>query len=234
MTSLRSALTIATLLILAAVTAAALKPQARLADNAAHISLAAQVPTQFQGWREDQAANIALPDPDVQAQLRDAYSDTLDRTYVDAAEHRVMLSIAYGNDQSGEATQAHRPEYCYAAQGFLVKRLPQGEFFLDGQRLEVRRLVGVRGQRYEPISYWLTIDGQATLPGLRRKWLQLQYGFRRQIPDGMVVRVSTVGLADDKSFALQQTFLQALYEGMNATVRIRYFGEAKLQQLSAR
>jgi len=224
MIMLRIALSITTLMICAAGAASALKPRQHLADSQPSIQLSEQVPTYFGGWHEDQTADIALPDPDVQAQLRDTYADTLARTYTDAAHHHMMLSIAYGNDQTSEATQAHRPEYCYVAQGFLVQRLARTPIDIGGNALVVQRLIGIRGRRYEPISYWVTIAGHPTLPGLSRKLHQLHYGFRGQIPDGMVIRVSTIGLGSDQSFALQEQFLQALYASMNATVRSRYFG----------
>jgi EpsI family protein len=135
-----------------------------------------------------------------------------------------MLSIAYGADQSSEATQAHRPEYCYTAQGFQLTQLPASDLEIGSSRIAVRRLIAARGERYEPITYWLTIGGQPTLPGFNRKWLQFQYRLRGRIPDGVIFRVSTVGLTADESFAVQREFLHALFDSMSPSIRGRYFG----------
>lgn len=224
MKPLRTSSIILALLLSAAVAANALKPREKLASAGPRIVLADEIPTRFQEWHAVNAGGVVVPDPGLEAQLKSVYTDTLSRTYVDAAGHAVMLSIAYGRDQSREATQTHRPEYCYSAQGFLLTALPEGNVELGGKRLAVRRLIGVRGERYEPISYWLTMDGQTTLPGLNRKWLQFQYRLRGRIPDGMIVRVSTVGLRAEQSFAVQSAFLKALFEALNAPVRGRYFG----------
>jgi EpsI family protein len=224
MNPLRTATIILALLLSAAVAATALKPRESLRSDAPKIVLADEIPLQLQDWHAEDAAGVVVADPSLEAQLRSVYSDTLSRVYVDGAQHRVMLSIAYGSDQSSEATQAHRPEFCYTAQGFLLTELPAGEVDLGAQRIAVRRLIGVRGDRHEPISYWLTMDGQTTLPGLNRKWLQFQYRLRGRIPDGMIVRVSTLGSDAAQSFALQDAFLKALYTGLNGSVRGRYFG----------
>lgn len=224
MKPLRTATIIMALLVSAAVAATALTEREQIAIAGPKVVLANEVPTQFAGWREDESANVVLPDPNLVEQLQNVYSDTLSRTYIDAAQHRVMLSIAYGSDQSSEATQAHRPEYCYTAQGFQLTELPQSDFDLGSKRIAVRRMIGSRGERYEPISYWLTIDGQPTLPGLNRKWLQAQYRLRGRIPDGLIFRVSTVGMTAEQSFAVQADFVKALFQSMNASVRGRYFG----------
>jgi EpsI family protein len=224
MSPVRTAGVILALLISAAVAAAALKPRDEVATAAAKVVLAQEIPARFQDWREDEGAQVVAPDPGMAAQLRAVYSDTLSRTYVDGAGRHVMLSIAYGSDQSSEATQAHRPEYCYTAQGFLLTALPPSELDLGAKRIAVRRLIGARGERYEPITYWLTIDGQTTLPGFNRKWLQFQYRLRGRIPDGLIFRVSTVGLGADESFAAQSSFLKALFDSMSVSVRGRYFG----------
>ena len=224
MSALRSAVLILMLLISAALAATALKPRDEVTAAATPVVLAAEIPVRFQDWHDDEGASVVVPDPGIAAQLSAVYSDTLSRTYIDGAGRRVMLSIAYGSDQSSEATQAHRPEFCYTAQGFLLSALPAGEVDLGAKRIAVRRLIGVRGERYEPISYWLMMDGQTTLPGLNRKWLQFQYRLRGRIPDGMIVRVSTLGSDAAQSFALQDAFLKALYTGLNGSVRGRYFG----------
>lgn len=215
---------IAALMLAALLAAEALKPNKRLAELREPIRLAAQVPTAFGDWREDRAIVPVLPNPELQAKLDALYSQLLARTYVNSRGERVMLSIAYGSDQSSEATAVHRPEFCYSAQGFRVRGAGEAQISIGGQPLRVQRLVANMPPRVEPITYWVTLDQVATLPGLDRKLAQLRYGLRGEIPDGMLVRVSNVSSDESRSFELQQQFLQQLRAALPAAVAPRYFG----------
>ena len=212
------------LMLLAVLASEWMRPSYRLADHKPRIVLDTQVPEAFGRWRLDRSIIPVLPDPGVQAALDALYSQTLARTYVNAAGQRVMLSIAYGSDQSNEATAVHRPEFCYSAQGFRVEALGTAELPVGRTLVPVQRLVGRLGQRNEPISYWVTLDEKATLPGLGRKLAQFRYGLEGKIPDGMLVRVSTISPSPEEAFAIQQQFLRELYEAVPAAVRARYFG----------
>ena len=129
-----------------------LRPEQRAADVLPRIDLDAQVPKAFAGWRVDSSIVPVLPDPALQAKLDVLYNQLLARTYINAQGQRVMLSIAYGANQGSDATAVHRPEFCYAAQGFVVKALGQSVIQVDGHPLEVRRLLGTMGGRFEPIT----------------------------------------------------------------------------------
>jgi EpsI family protein len=156
--------------------------------------------------------------------LNELYSQTLARTYINAKGQRIMLSIAYGSDQSNEATAVHRPEFCYSAQGFRVRTLSKETVKIGQTLVPVARVLAQLGQRNEPITYWVTLDEAATLPGVGRKLQQIRYGLRGEIPDGMLVRVSSISTSEPDAFALQQSFLDEMYAAVPAEVRGRYFG----------
>src|SRR5574343_1325133 len=169
----------------------ALRPTQSLADVRPAIVLEQLVPMEFGGWKAEPSLTPLLPDPSVQRVIESAYSQTLARGYVNDKGQVVMLTIAYGKDQNSESTAAHRPEFCYTGQGFTVHELGVHQAQLAGHALTMRQLVGTRDNYTEQISYWVTLDDQATLPGLGRKIAQLRYGLQGQIADGMLVRVST-------------------------------------------
>jgi EpsI family protein len=208
----------------AAVGAELLRPTRRLADLKPPVRLAVQVPEVFGEWRVDHSLVPVLPSPELEASLDKLYSETLARAYVNPRGERVLLSIAYGSDQGSEATSVHRPEFCYSAQGFQVKVLRDEQVALGRSKLMVKRLLGTQGRRYEPITYWITLDEIATLPGLGRKLAQIEYGLRGEIPDGLLFRLSTIGLDEVRAFALQDRFAQELYAAMEEAIRPRYFG----------
>lgn len=222
--SRRRVLAASTALFGAAVAGEVARPSKRLADIKPRIDLERQVPKAFGGWELDSRIAPVLPDPSLQAMLDELYSQVLARTYVDAKGRSVMLSIAYGSDQSSEATAVHRPEFCYSAQGFQIQLLEGTRLSLAGHDVPVARLAGVIGRRRELISYWVTLDESATLPGIGRKIEQIRYGLRGQIPDGMLVRVSSMNEPDSAAFEMQEAFLREMVAVVPQAVRSRYFG----------
>ena len=225
--SLPRVLIIVALMVLTAVAGEWLRPTVCMADREPRIVLETQIPEAFGEWRLDRGIAPIVPDPGLQAVLNTLYSQTLARTYVNASGKRVMLSIAYGSDQGGEATAVHRPEFCYSAQGFRVERADTAELRIGGTTVPAQHLVARLGQRSEPITYWVTLDEAATLPGLGRKLAQISYGLQGQIPDGMLVRVSSISSSTADAFELQKSFLEQLYAVVPTEVRTRYFGAGK-------
>ena len=222
------------LMAVAAVAGETLQPTNRMSETKTPIVLEKQVPEAFGEWRLDTSIRPVLPDPGLQAMLDTLYSQTLARTYINPQGQRVMLSIAYGSDQSNEATAVHRPEFCYSAQGFRVKLVDREVIDIGGTKVPVARVLAQLGQRNEPITYWVTLDEAATLPGLGRKLQQIKYGLQGQIPDGMLVRVSSISPSLDDSFSVQQRFLEQMHAAVPAEVRKRYFGAAQASDKVAR
>lgn len=211
-------------MVLAFVAGEWLKPTIRLAEIKPKIELEKQIPEVFGDWRVDKSIRPILPDPSLQAMLDSLYSQVLARTYVNAKGERIMLSIAYGSDQGNEATAVHRPEFCYSAQGFKVRVLDKEVINVGNTAVPVARVLAQLGPRNEPITYWVTLDETATLPGIGRKLQQLRFGLKGQIPDGMLVRVSSISNSEAQAFAAQQVFIDQMYQALPAEVRSRYFG----------
>ena len=203
---------------------AALRPSHRASDQLARIDLEAQVPRSFAGWSIDTSITPILPNPEVQAKLDQIYTQVLARTYINGNGQRVMLSIAYGADQGSDATAVHRPEFCYSAQGFAVRGLGDDRISINTHQLNVRRLVGRLGPRHEPITYWLTINDQSSLPGIERKLKQIRFGLMGLIPDGMLVRVSNIDSNQTLAFAVHDRFVSDLEENLSSELKARYFG----------
>lgn len=224
--TIRESVLAGSLMAVAAQLAYVYKPTQRLADLKPKIELAAQIPKAFGNWQEDLTLVPIMPNPQLQSTLDALYSATLARTYRNNVGQRVMVSIAYGSDQSSEATAVHRPEFCYSAQGFRVSNLGEANVNLGTRKITVQRLNAEMGQRHETITYWITMDETTTLPGFRRKYEQIRYGLNGQIPDGMLFRVSSIGADDTENFKLQGQFLNDLVSHVNASTRDRYFGHS--------
>lgn len=203
----------------------ALTPTARARLPHEQFSLARMIPARFGAWTIDPGVVPVQPDPEQQGVLEKIYDQTLSRTYVDAHGQRVMLSIAYGGDQS-KALQLHLPEVCYIAQGFeLVGNRDDLLPTRDGA-LPVKRLVARLHERNEPITYWITIGDQASRTGIEQKLRRLAYGLSGEIPDGMLVRVSTIEVNEHAAWQLQDRFVFALLEALAPRDRAHLIGVA--------
>jgi len=203
------AVLVAVLMALSFAGAAAWRPTIRLADSRPRIELETLFPRQFGDWTVDQRMPVQLVSPDTQAMLDKIYNQTLSRTYVNSKGDRIMLSVAYGGDQS-DATRAHRPEVCYPAQGFQILSGSVGSLPVSGQTIQVRRLVAGLGARNEPITYWITVGDKVAVSGTQQKLAQLSYSTRGVVPDGMLVRVSSIDADNAAAFALQERFVGEL------------------------
>lgn len=90
--------------------------------------------------------------------------------------------------------------------------------------LPIKRLMAVKGNRNEPITYWVTVGNKAVLPGLDQKLQQLRYGFTGSVPDGILVRVSSIDTDKDKAYQLQTIFIQDLLATVDVKERARLIG----------
>lgn len=199
-----------------------LTPTMRL-SKVASFDLATMVPASFGDWTVDASLVPVQVDPETQAKIDSVYTQTLSRTYVNGDGARVMLSLAYGGDQSDHMT-VHRPEVCYAAQGFEVRAEPQSDLQTSFGALPVKRLFAVNGNRNEPITYWITVGNKATRPGVGQRLEQLRYGLTGVVPDGMLVRVSTIGTDIPAAYRTQDHFVAELLKAMGEKGRVRLAG----------
>lgn len=201
-----------------------LTPTEKMADTRSSFNLADVIPHNFGGWREEKHLVAAVINPQTEAALEKIYSQTLSRTYVNEKGQRIMLSIAYGNDQGGDATQAHRPEICYTAQGFSLDNNHVDTLKTAYGNIPVRRVVAINGARNEPITYWVTVGDKATLPGFRRKLVQLSYGLNGMVPDGLIFRVSSIQPDADAAYRLQDNFVKTLFNAITPEQQRRLAG----------
>ena len=217
---------VALLMVLAFAGANAWRPTQHLADSRPKVALAALFPTQFGSWAVDERQAVQLVSPDQQAMLIKLYTDTLSRTYVNQETgQRIMLSVAYGGDQS-DGTRAHLPELCYPAQGFQILAKQDGTLTLPAHSIPVQRMFARLGPRMEPISYWVVVGDTVALTGPQQKLAQLRYTLRGLIPDGTLVQVSNIDADADKSYRLHDEFVREMVAAIAAPLRTRVVGLA--------
>jgi EpsI family protein len=217
------ALVVMLLVLAAGVGAHVWRPTQFLADTKAKIDLEQMFPKQVGPWTVDTRGPVQLISPDQKALLNKLYNQTLSRTYVNAQGDRVMLSVAYGGDQS-DGTSAHRPDVCYPAQGFDILSSGSSVWQLPGQQLPTRHLLARLGARIEPVSYWVVVGDRIALGGTDQKLAQLSYSARGLIADGLLMRVSTIDPDSVRAYQVQSRFVSDLFSAMELPARERIFG----------
>ena len=203
---------------------AAMTPTKMIADDRPEIDLEAMIPKELGDWKMVGAGSMMLVSPDVQAKLDLIYNQTLSRTYINEKGEQIMLAIAYGGDQS-DSMQVHKPEVCYPAQGFNIVNEAIGSISMPFGNMPVKKLVAQQGQRIEPITYWITVGDEIVLGGLDRKFAQLRYGLTGSIPDGMLVRMSSISSDPSTAYRSHSQFVNRMYLAVEKNSTIRVFGK---------
>lgn len=223
MPSNRVAIVIAVLMFAASGAAYVARPTARVSDLRQAISLQSMIPRQFGDWREQPAGYVQIVNPQTQELLDKLYSQILNRVYVNAGGYRIMLSLAYGSDQRG-SLQAHKPEVCYPAQGFVMQKNNAGELATAFGTIPVRRLFATLLARQEPVTYWFTVGDQAVLGTTQKRLVDLRYGLTGRIPDGMLFRVSSIDRDEARAYQMQDQFVNQLLQAVSPEERKRLSG----------
>lgn len=216
---------IAVLMVATSGTAMALRPTHRIADEGPAVNLEVMIPKRFGDWQEEPQQSGQIINPQIKAKLESIYTQTLSRSYINTQGERIMLSIAYGADQS-DAKQLHYPEVCYPAQGFQVVSTQPGLVKTSFGDIRVKRLQTVLGNRSEPLTYWSTVGNRVVAGGRETKLEQLRYGLRGQIPDGLLFRVSSISADAYQGYELQNIFLNEVIAAMHSDTRLRVAGIA--------
>ena len=211
------------LMLAASIVAIFLRPTQKIAEMGEKINLETMIPKQFGQWSAVENPTNQIVNPEQQQKLDSLYSQILSRVYVNKAGSSIMLSIAYGEDQS-DSKQLHYPEVCYPAQGFQITSSQKTELVTAFGKIPVLRLHAEMGSRSEPITYWSTVGNKVVRGGKEIKLQQLSYGFKGEIPDGLLFRVSSITKDRNEGYAFQQQFVQSLIAVMTTSNRTRLAG----------
>ena len=201
----------------------AARPSAKAAEKGTSISLEGIVPKGFGDWTVLPEQGNQVVNPQTKELLDKLYSQLLSRTYVNKEGYRIMLSMAYGDDQRG-GLQAHRPEVCYPAQGFKLGKVEDGVLATSYGKIDVRRLSTTYGTRIEPVTYWLTVGDEVIRTAMDKRIAQIRLGLTGQIPDGLLFRISSIDGDEARAFATQQKFVADLMSAVPAAARKQLSG----------
>ena len=200
------------------------RPKQKLVDLRPKVVLEQMFPKSFEEWTVDESRSAPLVSPDVQSFIDKIYNQTISRVYINRTGERVMLSVAYGGDQS-DATRTHRPEVCYPAQGFQIGSSSATVLSIGQHPLRVRTLVARLGARSEPITYWTIVGDRVAVSGTEQKLAQLAYTTTGVVPDGMLVRISTIDADAQRAFSVHRSFINSMSGAIPANLRAQVVGK---------
>jgi EpsI family protein len=211
------------LMIVAFAAATFLRPTYIIAEHGRKVNLNDMVPFAFGEWREMKLTNGQIINPQQTEELNRIYTQTLARTYINSSGEIVMLSIAYGANQS-DGVALHYPEVCYPAQGFALLSNKPGILETSFGNIRVRRLMTKLRDRSEPVTYWTTLGEHVVQGGIDTKITQLKYGFKGQIPDGLLFRVSSITEDAENAYSTQKNFVDSLIVALSSENRLKLAG----------
>ena len=212
--SLRSSAFVALAMLAAAALAVVATP--RFAATAAAPSLENTVPKAFGDWKQLAGNSIQVSVSEgVETSSLQPYDQTVLRTYVNSRGDQVMLALAWGERQRQDV-KVHRPEVCYPAQGYVVRRLHAEAPITVAGRGEPVPSMGMlagNGGQLEAVRDWIRIGTNYTGDGIGARWHILKEGLNGRVVDGVLVRASQRIRAEGdltKSNAMMEGFLHDL------------------------
>lgn len=175
------------------------------------------IPTEIGHWRYETASGLVLPPPDQLAQL--IYDQQLSRVYSSSESLPIMMLMAYGSSQGG-MLQIHRPEICYPASGFRLSQTLAGQLAIaPGQTIPVRRFTALSDTRTEQLMYWTRIGDLLPTSWATQRIAVMDANLRGFVPDGLLVRLSTVTQDAAQGQAAIQAFARTMLAALAPSAR---------------
>lgn len=170
---------------------------APVASRVLQDALEKMIPLRVGDWAYRDASGIVLPPPD--ATSDSLYNGVVTRSYALPGRAPIMLLVAYSNVQDG-MLQVHRPEVCYPAGGYSlsptqVQDVPNGM----GGVIPANSFSADGVSRTEQVLYWTRIGNLFPTRWIDQRIAVVRANIDGIIPDGVLVRVST--LAPDMASA---------------------------------
>ena len=172
------------------------------------LHLSPLVPDSVGKWQSAEGKGIVLPPAD-EAQANRFYDDIVTRYYWSDTEPTMMLLLAYSTEQSG-TLQIHRPESCYPAAGFTLK--PRGNLAMTalGRQFDAQLCSADTPERSEQLLYWTRVGNEFPKSWHDQSSDLRKMNLRGYIPDGMLVRISTLSNDFEAARASMQDFARSL------------------------
>lgn len=185
------------------------------------------VPQSFGRWSSISQSGVVLPPPDA---LRDRlYDNLVTRTYAAAGAPGVMMLLAYNNAQDG-VLQVHRPEVCYPVGGYELSPTRQVDIPVAGRSIPANFFTATGPDRIEQVQYFTRLGDAFPRSWAEQRMAVIRANIAGDIPDGMMMRVSTLGIDADEAETLLDEFSRSFILHSNAQLQHLLLGTARHQK----
>lgn len=181
------------------------------------------VPKRIGEWTVAPFADVFIPQAEKAEEK--SYDEVLTRYYESSSAPAVMLLIAYGSAQVG-GTELHRPEACYPVAGFKLHRRPNIMLRSSEVPIAARSMTAVGTDRIEQLIYWTRVGKEFPTSSLSQRWSAVRQTLRGSIPDGVLVRMSTLGPDSGPAVVVLQKFGKELLSAGGPALRLMLTGRA--------
>lgn len=182
----------------------------RTEHRLAHRKLGTLIARRIGPWSITNPAGVIVTNEETEQ--TDGYDQLLTRVYQAPGLPTIMLLIAYGSTQGG-SLQLHRPETCYPGQGFSTADHAVAPIdIVAGPAVSARRFTASRGERIERVLYWTRISNRFPLNTAGEYAAIIGSVIQGVIPDGVLVRISTVGPDPASEDVMLVRFAQQMVE----------------------
>lgn len=182
------------------------------------------IPDQVGPWTYQTQSGLVLPPRDQLSER--VYDDLVTRVYVAPDGTGVMFLAAYSGQQDG-MIQVHRPEVCYPASGYRLTETQEMPIKLDnGLQLPSRFIVAQGQSRTEQLIYWTRIGPSFPTGWLGQRGAVIEQNLKGIIPDGVLVRISTIVPDDAQAVSILRNFAKELIRAAPAKARQALIGQA--------
>lgn len=193
----------------------ALEPHERV-DVLGKRKLEELLPEKLGPWRFHSNSGLVVPPSD---QLSDQlYSQLLNRVYVAPETTPIMILVAQSASQTG-ILQVHRPEVCYPAGGYQLSPRHTVDLPLSSGTLRTTAFTATAASRIEHMIYWTRVGSAMPTTWAEQRWAVARANINGQLPDAVLVRISTLSSEREASFALLKKFASTLVSQLPASTR---------------
>lgn len=180
------------------------------------------IPDTVGSWRFASESGVVLPPPDALSER--LYDNLVTRVYTSGEGRPVMLLAAYNNRQDG-VLQIHRPEICYPAGGYTLSPtedidVPYG----GGRSLPARAFLASGRDRDETVMYWTRVGMDFPRRWSEQRVSVIRSNLRGVIPDGLLIRVSSLGSDMEAELAMLRRFVAGFVAAAPAALHPILFG----------
>ena len=181
------------------------------------------IPSRVGSWTNTLDADLILPD----AAPTDFYGQVLSRAFHAPDWPPIMMVLAYGEAQSG-MMKVHRPEVCYTSAGFKIVNDQTMSIPLPrAPAITAKAFLGERDTRNEYVLYWTRISNAFPNSLMDQRWVMFEQGLSGVIPDGVLVRLSTLCPDWVMARAAMRTFAYNLVAGCGPKGRALLIGQPR-------